>query len=190
MRTLLCHAILISGIFLSRADQVPADDIVFKALGDELKRSMTLHLEDLEKPYFIQYTVEDSVTYHVSATYGSILRSGQDHSRVLHSQVRVGSYELDNSNFSNPRGGGGRRSLALTVELPLKTIVRGYSWTVVPITWRNRRTGVAKLKIQEMGSRYLFICLYLWLEKHLSRGDYKKEVVKQEDVPRQAKWTT
>jgi dolichol-phosphate mannosyltransferase len=62
----------------------------------------------------------------------------------------------------------------LTVEIPLKTIIRGYSWTVLPITWRNRRTGVAKLKIQEMGSRYLFICLYLWLEKHLSRGDYKK----------------
>ena len=62
----------------------------------------------------------------------------------------------------------------LTVELPLKTMIRGYSWTVMPITWRNRRTGVAKLKIQEMGSRYLFICLYLWLEKHLSRGDYRK----------------
>lgn len=62
----------------------------------------------------------------------------------------------------------------LTVEIPLKTIIRGYSWTVIPITWRNRRTGVAKLKIQEMGSRYLFICLYLWLEKHLTRGDYQK----------------
>ena len=61
----------------------------------------------------------------------------------------------------------------LTVEIPLKTVIRGYSWTVLPITWRNRRTGEAKLKIQEMGSRYLFICLYLWLEKHLSRGDYK-----------------
>jgi len=62
----------------------------------------------------------------------------------------------------------------LTVELPLKAIIRGYSWTVIPITWRNRRTGVAKLRIQEMGSRYLFICLYLWLEKYLSRGDYKR----------------
>ena len=61
----------------------------------------------------------------------------------------------------------------LTVELPLKAIVRGYSWTVIPITWRNRRTGVAKLKIKEMGSRYLFIVLYIWLEKYLSRGDYK-----------------
>ncbi len=62
----------------------------------------------------------------------------------------------------------------LTVELPLKAIVRGYSWTVMPITWRNRRTGEAKLKIREMGSRYLFICLYIWLEKYFSRGDYRK----------------
>ena len=62
----------------------------------------------------------------------------------------------------------------LTVELPLKAIVRSYSWTVIPITWRNRRSGQAKLKIKEMGSRYLFICLYVWLEKYFSRGDYRK----------------
>ena len=62
----------------------------------------------------------------------------------------------------------------ITVELPLKAIVRGYSYTIMPITWRNRRTGTAKLKIKEMGSRYLFICLYVWLEKYFSRGDYKK----------------
>jgi dolichol-phosphate mannosyltransferase len=63
----------------------------------------------------------------------------------------------------------------LTVELPLKTIVRGYTWTVIPITWRNRRTGAPKLKIKEMGSRYLFICLYVWLEKYFSRGDYRRD---------------
>ena len=63
----------------------------------------------------------------------------------------------------------------LTVELPLKAIVRGYSWAVIPVTWRNRRHGIAKLKIREMGSRYLFICLYVWLEKYFSRGDYRKQ---------------
>jgi dolichol-phosphate mannosyltransferase len=62
----------------------------------------------------------------------------------------------------------------LTVELPLKAIVRGYTWTVVPITWRNRRTGQAKLKLKEMGSRYLFIVLYVWLEKYFSHGDYRR----------------
>lgn len=62
----------------------------------------------------------------------------------------------------------------ITVELPLKAIVRGYSFATIPITWRNRRHGIAKLKIKEMGSRYLFICLYVWLEKYFSRGDYRK----------------
>lgn len=60
----------------------------------------------------------------------------------------------------------------LTIEIPLKAIVRGFSWTVVPITWRNRRSGVAKFKIKEMGSRYFFICMYVFLEKYFSKGDY------------------
>lgn len=62
----------------------------------------------------------------------------------------------------------------LTVEMPLKALVRGFSFHVTPITWTNRQTGVSKLKIKEMGSRYLFIVLYLWLEKYLSRGDYRR----------------
>jgi dolichol-phosphate mannosyltransferase len=63
----------------------------------------------------------------------------------------------------------------LTVEIPLKAIVRGYSWTVTPISWANRKHGVAKLKIKEMGSRYFFICMYVWLEKYFSRGDYRRK---------------
>jgi dolichol-phosphate mannosyltransferase len=62
----------------------------------------------------------------------------------------------------------------ITVELPLKAIVRGYSWTMIPITWRSRQTGTAKLKIKEMGSRYMFSWLHVWLEKHLTRGDYRR----------------
>lgn len=63
----------------------------------------------------------------------------------------------------------------LTVELPLKAIVRGYTFAVTPISWQNRKYGVAKLKIKEMGSRYFFICAYVWLEKYFSRGDYRRE---------------
>jgi dolichol-phosphate mannosyltransferase len=60
----------------------------------------------------------------------------------------------------------------LTVEMPLKAIARGYSYAVLPISWTNRKSGMSKLRIKEMGSRYLFIVLYVWLEHHLSRGDY------------------
>lgn len=60
----------------------------------------------------------------------------------------------------------------LTVEMPLKAIIRGYSYAVLPNSWTNRKQGVSKLKIREMGSRYLFIVLYCLIEKWLSRGDY------------------
>ena len=62
----------------------------------------------------------------------------------------------------------------MTVELPLKAIVRGYSYAVVPNYWINRKTGISKLKIQEMGSRYLFIVLYCFIERWLSKGDYHR----------------
>lgn len=64
----------------------------------------------------------------------------------------------------------------LTVELPLKAIVRGYQYKVIPISWENKRQGVSNLVIKEMGSRYLFIVLYIWLEKILSKGDYKRRM--------------
>lgn len=63
----------------------------------------------------------------------------------------------------------------LTVEMPLKAVTRGYTFKVVPTSWTNRTSGEAKLAMREMGSRYLFIVLYIWLEYHLSRGDYRKD---------------
>ena len=62
----------------------------------------------------------------------------------------------------------------LTVEIPLKAVVRGYNFAVVPVTWTNRQHGTSKLRLNEMGSRYAFIVLYVWLEHHLSRGDYRR----------------
>jgi len=62
----------------------------------------------------------------------------------------------------------------LTVELPLKAIVRGHSYAITPITWTNRKSGESKLKLQEMGSRYAYIVLMVFLEHHLSKGDYRR----------------
>lgn len=63
----------------------------------------------------------------------------------------------------------------LTVELPLKAIIRGYSYTIVPNSWTNRKYGESKLKIKEMGSRYFFILVYCFVEKYFSRGDFNKK---------------
>jgi dolichol-phosphate mannosyltransferase len=62
----------------------------------------------------------------------------------------------------------------LTVEMPLKAITRGFSYAIVPTSWTNRAAGESKLQLQEMGSRYLFIVLYVFLEHHLTRGDYRR----------------
>jgi dolichol-phosphate mannosyltransferase len=62
----------------------------------------------------------------------------------------------------------------LTVEIPLKAVVRGHSYAIAPIRWRGRTSGESKLRLQEMGSRYLFIVLIVFLEHHLSRGDYRR----------------
>jgi dolichol-phosphate mannosyltransferase len=62
----------------------------------------------------------------------------------------------------------------LTIELSLKSIIRGYSYDVIPNKWYNRKEGVSKLKIKEMGSRYFFILVYCFVEKYFSRGDFHK----------------
>jgi dolichol-phosphate mannosyltransferase len=74
----------------------------------------------------------------------------------------------------------------LTVELPLKAIVRGYSYETVPIAWRQRKRGASQLRLKEMGSRYLFVVLHVLLEKLLTGQDYRRRVPEAEPVVREA----
>jgi hypothetical protein len=102
--------LVLTPLMASGDDQTTGEDPILKALVDELERSMTLQLEDLEKPYFVQYTVNDRSSYRIAATCGAVLNSEDSRSRTLSTQVRVGSYELDNTNFAGGGGGGfGRR---------------------------------------------------------------------------------
>lgn len=63
----------------------------------------------------------------------------------------------------------------ITLEMPLKAIIRGYTFAIVPNTWRGRKYGTSNLKIKEMGSRYFYIFLYCLIEKFFSRGDFNKK---------------
>ncbi len=92
----------------ARADEAVAQemkkDVVLRALVDELDRSMAgLKLEDFERPYFIEYGLRDMTAAYVSADLGAVTGRNQNRGRSLQTDVRVGSYQLDNSNF----GGGG-----------------------------------------------------------------------------------
>ena len=56
----------------------------------------------------------------------------------------------------------------ITVELPIKSIIRGYSFQILPNNWYNRKEGQSKFQVDEVAGGYLFIIFYCWLEKKLS----------------------
>ncbi len=126
-------------------ETLPDSKELMRALVDELTRSMNLQMEDLEKPYFIQYTVEDTVMYRITASCGAITSSDRDRSRDFYSRVRVGSYGLDNTNFSGDAGGfamffggsssgGGRASLPLDEDY---TALRQAMWWATDQDYKN-----------------------------------------------------
>ena len=78
----------------------PERDPILEALGDELARSASgLKLAELETPYFIEYSVADLRTLDLTASLGALVESRVDRSRPLRVDVRVGSYDLDSSEF-------------------------------------------------------------------------------------------
>ena len=98
------------------------EDIVMKAMRDEMARSMKeLTIENLEKPYFIAYRVVDSESAGVGASFGALNNSGSGRSRMLHVEVRVGDHKLDNSHFfSFNMSQGSSMMFSGTMRLPLE----------------------------------------------------------------------
>ena len=76
------------------------DDPIFRAMDDELERSMnSLVIEDMPKPYFLSYRVQDTETVTVKARYSALVRTEQEQNRYLYIDLRVGDISLDNSNY-------------------------------------------------------------------------------------------
>jgi len=83
-------------------------DVILRALVDELERSARdLSLPDLANPYFIEYAAQDGRSAYASAEFGALTGSTEATRRPLRVEVRVGSYELDNTNFREGWSFGG-----------------------------------------------------------------------------------
>lgn len=81
------------------------DDVLGRAMRDELARSMErLRLAQLERPYFIAYSVRETQGLGVSASSGSLLGSSESRARTLSVELRVGDYGFDNTNFFSTSG--------------------------------------------------------------------------------------
>jgi predicted Zn-dependent protease len=126
------------------------DDVVMKAMRDELDRSIKqLQLENLEKPYFIAYRVVDSESTGVSASFGALDSSNQGRGRRITVEVRVGSYQLDNTNFFsfNLNISSMVQAFNGTAELPLDddyNELRRQIWLVTDATYKKALEDLSK----------------------------------------------
>jgi len=83
------------------------EDVLFRALSDEMARSMdSLRLDGLERPHFMTYRVEDGVEVLIDATFGAIVSRSNTRTRRLEADLRIGSPELDQTNFAEPGSRG------------------------------------------------------------------------------------
>lgn len=116
------------------------EDVLLKALKDEMARSIEkLQLKDLEKPYYIEYAVEDAETFFIKAVFGAVIKSNRSRNRMLRVDLRVGSYELDNSEFmsrSSPYSMIAGRPRPLVQEDDYKAL-RHDVWLATDGTYKN-----------------------------------------------------
>lgn len=114
-------------------DSLSGSAVLMKAMVDELDRSVSeLTIEDLPRPYFIQYTAEDRLIHTIRAAYGGLVNSRVSRSRQIGSRVRVGSHELDNTNIG--RGFGGRVSLPIDDDY---TALRHGIWRMTDVDYKQ-----------------------------------------------------
>ncbi len=125
------------------APEEPGDDAIMRALSLELERSRDLRMEDLEKPYFVQYQVQDSTAHTFTAQDGALINDTSTHQRQLRTRVRVGSMELDNTNFSE--GGMGAGDEGEEASLPLEDNVDALRQAIWLTTDRDYKSAVETL---------------------------------------------
>ena len=61
---------------------------------------------------------------------------------------------------------------SITLELPLKMIVRELNFKVVSNSWENREHGVSKLQILDIIKTYSFIIIYCLIDKYFWKKRY------------------
>lgn len=120
-------------------------DAVLDAMQTELKRSMTLTLNQLDKPYFLSYTVDDEHTWSAAATLGGLLSSNVSTYRVPRLRMRVGDYKFDNTNWTGANAAGPRydlRSFPIEDENPL--VLRQFLWLATDSAFKGSLQSIAR----------------------------------------------
>ncbi|SFS05608.1 Predicted Zn-dependent protease or its inactivated homolog [Granulicella pectinivorans] len=115
-----------------RAAATAVNDPMLQAMKAELEREQAgLVLPGMQRPFFIEYRLDDIRTYEAIANYGALTREEEQHQRVVRVTVRIGSYDSDSS---SSRGDG---SLQLAPQDNDPAALRYALWTATDEAYKN-----------------------------------------------------
>ncbi len=118
------------------AQKADKDDPVLQAMKAELDREQAqLLLPGMQRPYFIEYHLDDFNTYEAVANYGALIREEEGHQRIVRVTVRIGSYKTDSSS----NRGEGSAQLAPTDNNP--EAIRYCLWMATDDAYKNALRG-------------------------------------------------
>ena len=120
-------------LFIGSFNAPPAaDDPLLTAMQQELAREQAqLVLPGMQRPYFMEYRLEDIHTYEAAASYGALTSEHENRQRVVRVEVRIGSYASDSS---SARGDG---SLQLAPEDDDPAALKFALWTATDEAYKN-----------------------------------------------------
>ena len=120
------------------------DDVILRAMRDELARSLTLKLTNLESPYYIEYELDDVKQYTATASLGGLLGSSDGRFRVPRVHVRVGNFDFDNTNYVGSAFNFGTR---YDVRLPLDNsypVLRQSLWLATDQSYKSALEAISR----------------------------------------------
>ncbi len=120
------------------------EDPVFGAMLDELERTKEkLKMENLDKPYYVEYTVTDFEKFELDASFGTTNRKQEDKDRYLMLDLRVGDYAFDNTNFIGDWRGTRQNRSPLPIEDDYSAL-RQEIWLATDQAYKNALEQFAK----------------------------------------------
>jgi TldD protein len=141
-RTAACAAIVCAvagAVYAAQADPV------LDAMQAELQRSMSLTLNQLDKPYYLSYTVDDEHSWSGAATLGGLISSSANDYRVPRLRIRVGDYKFDNSNWTGANAAGPRYDLrSFPLEDGNPAVLRQYLWLATDSAFKGSLQSIAR----------------------------------------------
>ncbi|MGI8744362.1 MAG: metallopeptidase TldD-related protein [Bryobacteraceae bacterium] len=125
--------------------QTSADDVILRAMRDELARSGSLRLAGLDKPYYVEYTIEDANALSITASLGALITAHEAPVRLQDVKVRVGDYAFDNTNhvYSDYYSGSRYDSEHLPLDNSYAAI-RDVLWLATDRAYKGAEEAIAR----------------------------------------------